>query len=515
MPRQSKKKDTPVAGVGQLLLEMAAGISNSVRKPNNLMYEPHSKQLMFHASNKNGRQYIGGNRSGKTTGGINEDIWWLRGQHPYQKVPEPPVIGRITTVDFKNGAEKIIIPNLRQWIPPSLLINGSWEDSYNGAKHILTLENGSELEIMSYDQELDKFAGVPRHFTHFDEEPPEDIFNECKARLVDYGGHWWMTMTPVEGMTWTFDKIYEPSTAGNVNPLIDIIEVNITDNPHLKPEAIIDFLGGFSDDADAVSIRGTGKYVAIGGLVFKHYDPEKHVISQVVPPREWTHYISLDAGYNNPTAVLWHAVGPLGQVVTYDEHYKSEMTVSQHAAVIKNKERYYQDNYGIVPFLRIADPAIKQRQQTTGLSIQIEYAQHGLNFATGYKRSVDAGLDKMNDYLRLSKWFITENCPNLQKEMRTYKRASYATSKLKAKNNKKEEPQKKNDHACDSSRYFFSYMPELDIEIEQKKPGLTKQQVATMMMPGSTYDPRYPVRVDTNLGKQQNHFVVDEYIGEY
>ncbi len=513
MPRKRDEDKTPP--VADLLKQMAAGLSNVAKRPNNLLYQPHSKQLMFHASNKNGRQYIGGNRSGKTTGGINEDIWWLRGQHPYQKVPEPPVIGRITTVDFKNGAEKIIIPNLRQWIPPSLLINGSWEDSYDKSKHVLTLANDSELEIMSYDQELEKFAGVPRHFTHFDEEPPEDIFKECKARLVDYNGHWWMTMTPVEGMTWTFDQIYEPSTGGNTNPLIDVIEVNITDNPHLSTEAVVDFLGGFSDDADAVAIRGTGKYIAIGGLVFKHYDPERHVIKKVVPPREWTHYISLDAGYNNPTAVLWHAVSPNGTVVTYDEHYRSEMTVSQHADVIKAKERHYQDNYGIVPFLRIADPAIKQRQQTTGLSIQIEYAQHGLNFATGYKRSVDAGLDKMNDYLRTDKWYITENCPNLQKEMRTYKRASYATAKLKAKNNKKEEPQKKNDHACDSSRYFFSYMPELDVEKESRNPLISKQEVATLMMPGTTFDARFPARIDSGLNQRQHFVVADEYIGEF
>ena len=182
---------------------LSAGLSDSARKPNNLLYRPHPKQLLFHGSQKKGRQYIGGNRSGKTTGGINEDIWWLRGEHPYRSVPEPPVIGRITTVDFKTGANKIIIPNLAQWIPPSLLINGSWNDSYNGATHTLHLSNNSELEIMSYDQELEKFAGVPRHFTHFDEEPPRDIFDECKARLIDYGGSWWMTMTPVNGMDWT------------------------------------------------------------------------------------------------------------------------------------------------------------------------------------------------------------------------------------------------------------------------------------------------------------------------
>ena len=156
----------------RLVKELGANLGKAAKKPNNLMYEPHRKQVLFHSSEKIGRQYIGGNRSGKTTGGLNEDIWWLRGTHPYRRVPEPPVIGRICTVDFKQGVNKIILPALRQWLPPSLLVNGSWEESWNGHQHTLTLSNDSEVEIMSYEQDLEKFAGVPRHFTHFDEEPP-------------------------------------------------------------------------------------------------------------------------------------------------------------------------------------------------------------------------------------------------------------------------------------------------------------------------------------------------------
>src|SRR6266540_6414928 len=109
---------------------LASGIKNP--KPNNFQYKPHPKQVVFHRSIANGRQYVGGNRSGKTTSGINEDIWWLTGRHPYIKLPEPPILGRVLTVDFKNGWNKIIMPQLKQWIPPSDLINGSWEDSWDG-----------------------------------------------------------------------------------------------------------------------------------------------------------------------------------------------------------------------------------------------------------------------------------------------------------------------------------------------------------------------------------------------
>lgn len=489
---------------------LAAGINNPL--PNNLQYEPHSKQVMFHASVKNGRQYIGGNRSGKTTGGINEDIWWATGRHPYLSLPPAPVYGRIVTVDFKNGAHKIILPQLRQWLAPSDLINGSWEDSWNGQKSILTLANGSEIEIMSHEQELDKFAGVPRHFIHFDEEPPFDIFKECKARLVDYNGRWWMTMTPVEGMTWTYEEIWEKRNT----PLIDIIEVNIHENPHLTAEAIESLLDGLSEDERA--IRGQGSYIAISGLVFKVFDPEIHQIPSGIPPASWTHYLSLDAGFSNPTAVLWHAVEPnTGRVVTYKEHYRSEWTAQQHAEFIVKTNEDLRERFGIVPFLQIADPAIKQRQQTTGHSLQIEYANNGVNLALGKQRDINAGLDKMNNYLRLHKWLITQDCPNLVKEMRKYKRSQYATSKLREKNNKKEEPQKKDDHAIDSSRYFFSYMPELDTKKETpKKESLILPQLLDANTPRSPNEIAGNYKLDYHFEQQSAPvFVQDEFVGEW
>lgn len=512
MPPRSKK---PVEdfSIDKMLATVASGLSQGARKPNIFGYVPHDKQVMFHSSPKKGRQYVGGNRSGKTTGGIAEDIYWLTGTHPYRTTPEPPVIGRICTVDFKNGVDKIILPNLRQWLPTSYLKNGSWEDSYHSAKHLLTLENGSELEIMSYEQDLDKFAGVPRHFIHFDEEPPKNIFGECKARLVDYRGSYWLTMTPVDGMTWTYDEIFEPGLEGD--PLIDVIVVDMMDNPHIDQDEIADFLSGL--DAEERIIRGKGKYIAIGGLVFKYFNSEEHIIDPVIPRgSNWTYYESLDHGFNNPTAWLWHAVHTNGTVVTFDEHYKSEMTVEQHAKLVLTKENILREKYGISPYLRIADPAIKQRSAVTGYSIQIEYSLQGLDLALGGLRSVDAGLNRMNTYLQNNKWFITSNCTNLLKEMRKYKRKTFMSAKMTERNNKQEDPMKKDDHAIDSSRYFFSFMPELAPLQPGQAPSMSKEAIAKMMGAGTTFDPGRPSNMDYYATQTDNsHFVVDEYIGEY
>lgn len=514
------KKKEPTS-LSDMLGLLQAGIGN--KKPNNLQYEPYDKQELFHANNKPGRQLLGGNRSGKTVAGINEDIWWLTGRHPYLKLPEPPIIGRIVTVDFKNGVNKIILPQLRQWLVPSDLINGSWEDSWNGNLHTLTLNNDSEVEIMSHEQELDKFAGVPRHFIHFDEEPPKDIFGECLARLTDYNGRWWLTMTPVDGITWTYEDIYEKA-----GPLIEVIEVASWENPNLNKQGLLTTLEGYSEDE--MEIRGKGKYVAISGLVFKEFQEKRDtlviktlsenvtpvaetlggsIFYRVPDPNQYTHYVSLDQGFNNPTAINFHAVHKeTSNVITYAEHYKREMTVQQHAEALLAYEEFLRDTYGIIIFLHIADPAIKQRQQSTGLSIQIEYAQNGVNWATGRERDINAGLDKMNNYIRLDKWFILENCVNGLKEMRKYRRADFATARLREKNNKKETPMKKDDHWIDSCRYFFSFMPDFNPKTEK----------VTEWRPNLMDAPVRRVRnfaIDPNLVNDKPQFVVDEYVGEW
>src|SRR5262245_727536 len=165
-------------GVPELMKGLSDGLIKASRRPNLWGYSPHQKQIQFHTSAAKTRLYIGGNRSGKTVGGCVEDIWWLMGRHPYMETPPPPVRGRIIGVDFDNGIEKILKPEITRWIPPSALIDGSWEKSFNKGLRTLTLANGSFLEFMSYVQEVDKFAGTSRHFVHFDEEPPQPVYIE-------------------------------------------------------------------------------------------------------------------------------------------------------------------------------------------------------------------------------------------------------------------------------------------------------------------------------------------------
>lgn len=491
MPPQ---KRNPNLTLTDMLMVMGEELGRTAHNPNINAYKPHEKQVAFHESTARRRLYIGGNRSGKTTGGIVEDIWWLTHRHPYLRTPDGPIRGRIVCVDFLNGIEKIIKPQLKQWIPPSELRGGCWEDAYEAGNRILNFENGSFLELMSYDQDLDKFAGTSRHFVHFDEECPESIYNECMARLVDTKGSSWMTLTPVEGMSWIYDNIYEKGRMGDPN--IAVIEVDMTENPYLDKDEVADFLGSLSDEEREV--RGSGKFVTMGGLVYKAFSADLHVIDPIDPrdlaSRSFKHYLSLDHGFNNPTAVLWHAADTENNVVTFDEHYEAGRIVDYHAQVIHERNR----QHGRVPDVNVCDPALAQRQGVTGTSIQTEYAVRGIGFLLG-NNDVPTGVAKVNEYLTIlrengqPKWLITRNCGHLIREILRLRWKTWSNRKQQFQNNPYEQIHKKDDHACDSARYFFTLMPNL----RQILPPPTKR-IPFQGFGDSSVDPT-KFRIDPNL----------------
>lgn len=508
-----KNKETSFDELNRTLSE---GLSRAAKSPNIWGYKPHAKQVKFHQSNAKGRLYIGGNRSGKTVGGVNEDIWWLTGKHPYKQTPEPPIRSRIVGVDFDYGVEQILKPQFAKWLPPSALINGSWEDSYNKGLRLLTLDNGSTAEFMSYVQETKKFAGTSRHFIHFDEEPPKSIFTECKARLVDTAGSWWITETPVEGMTWVYDDIFIPGIKDPTGG-IAVIQVDISENPYISTVEIEEFLSGL-DDLEKQA-RGQGKFVHLGGLIFKSFNTKCHVVDPIrfESLKHLTQWASMDHGLNNPTAWHWHAIYPNGSIVTFDEHYEAGLTVSQHSQFVHTKNA----EHGRPPNYYVGDPAIKQRNAETGLSIQVLYQRENIPIALA-NNDVLAGINKMNDYLLLDElgqptWTITQNCPHLIWQMQRYRWKIWDTAKQRDKNNPREEPHKKDEHAIDDCRYFFSFMPDM-ILTNDKKPDrqAINARNARLISAHDGYDPGKG-RVDTNLTRPDTdwHEAITDEIGEY
>jgi len=452
-----------------------AGLRNAAVRPTIYGYEPMEKQEVFHRSDAKGKQYLGGNRSGKTVGGATESIWWLMGIHPFRDTPNPPIRGRCVSVDFLDGVEKIVRPEIARWAPTSALLGGNWDDAYDKELRTLYFANGSFLEFMSYDQQLSKFAGTSRHFIWFDEEPPKSIFNECRARLVDTGGSWWMTMTPVDGMTWTYDEVY---VRASTDPNYLVVQTEMTDNKYLGQGEIEMFVSTL--DPDEREARLKGKYIPMGGLIYKMFSAEKHIIPTVVGSafwpgvkKDWFHFICMDHGFNNPTAWLFCAADKDGRVIVYDELYDHKIVVEKWAQILKRRVMDLQIEAEYI----VGDPSIRNTDPIIGHSIQSEYAQHGVPIALG-NNDVDAGINLVVQMLLNGRLFITRNCVNLIREFHKYRWQVWASTKAKDDRNVKETPHKKDDHALDALRYGVASRPLLEDKVAPEQgwrpPAATK-----------------------------------------
>lgn len=483
-----------------VITRLAEGLRVQAIRPNILGYEPHEKQVSFHSSTARKRLLLGGNRSGKTVGGASEAVWWLTGQHPYLQTPRPPVRGRCVSVDFINGVEKIVKPEVARWMPASALLGNSWDKAFNRELRVLTLNNGSTLEFMSMDQDVDKFAGTSRHFIWFDEEPPRDVYIECLQRLLDTSGSFWITMTPVDGMSsWIYDDLY---LASKEDPDIHVVEVQMEDNPHLNWGDANVLLSGLTDEE--LEARKKGKFIQIGGLIYKMWDVNKHVIDPIEVPENWLHVAMMDHGFNNPTAWLWAVVGPDGQCIVYDEYYKSGEIVRTHA------EKVHEINarHKRVPDYYVGDPSIRNIDPITGTSVHLEYVEYGVPIVLG-NNDQKAGINRVARYLTGTngkpQLYVTKDCPNLIREVGRLRWAHWANRKSRQDKNAKEEQHKKDDHAADALRYFISSRPELDTGSDIPKAVFNKRGASEAVK---------SERIDDELSSVGTNKNQDDHLGD-
>lgn len=489
----SKKKEFNLA---DLLEGMVTGIDEAKNTMDD--YVPHPQQEVFHSSDLPERLFIGGNRSGKTVASVLECLWRLTKTHPFnRRVNEidGPIRGRLVAVSFKDGVDKIILPLFKQWIHPRYLINRSWSDSFDNYAKVLTLKDGSYIEFMSYDQELEKFAGTSRHFCAFDEEPEMAIWQECKLRLLDTEGDWWISMTPVEGMSWLYDEIYLKWQDGN-RPFTLVIEVNTNDNPHLSERGKQIAFGDLSEEDR--NTREGGKFNANAGKIYPGFNERTHVCEPYIPHKGIGAqiYTSLDTGYKHPAAWLWFAVFPNGRVITFHEIVESMHTVQQLAAKVNAFEEavLWPLGYSSRDIIRTGDPALLQTRENTGVSTIAEYAKHGLYIGVkGVTRDVDTGIGRVSEYLDVENsvqdiiegevvevplWQIARNCQKLIVGMRNYRWDKHASRKAEYEKAPKKVPFKKRDDEVDSARYFFTLMPELMPAMIKKKAKADMGEIA-------------------------------------
>lgn len=359
-----------------------------------LGYTPHPKQVEFHRAGTAVRGFVGGNQSGKTTGGgfdcaintVPQELVppWLA---DFRRLPwDSEVYGRIVVVDLVQALEGTMLPKLRKIIPKGALWKGDFDKAYNSRRRRLTFSNGSWWEFLTHDMEVDQYAGATLHFVWYDEEPPGNkgrmIHEENEQRLLHYNGYFLFTMTPMlgfGGLTYNLltDK-GKPKRETDPDGTFTV-HVHQDDNPHLSDAAKKRSRRGKS--AEAITARVEGNFVHFAGVIYPQWDENRHVVPAVDPLRDRktgeilaSVYVGIDPGIDHPSGLVWVAEDSAGRFEVIRSMKLKGATTGQIASLIQATNA----DLRCSPRAYIIDPASRQRSQQTGRSLLMNFVDHGI-----------------------------------------------------------------------------------------------------------------------------------------
>ena len=425
----------------------------------------HLKQLAFHRCPKRNRWVFGGNRSGKTECGAVECVYMARGIHPYRK-NKPNVCGWVVSLSSqvqRDVAQKKILRYLRKdWIEDIVMLSGRKDNPEDGVIDLIRVNNvfggSSVIGFKSCDQGREKFQGTSLDFVWFDEEPPKDIYLECRMRVLDRQGDIFGTMTPLKGFTFVYHDIFL-NRANDPEIWYEFMEW--ADNPYLS-ESEIRALQGSLDEI-SLQARRYGRFAAAEGLVYPEFDENVHVIEPFAVPKEWQDTVSIDPGLNNPLSAHWYAVDFDDNVYVVYEHFAAGRDVDYHAEEIKRISAmlgWKTDGAGRVRAL--IDSAAKQKTLSGVKSVCELFYERGILVNPDVEKDLFSGIARVKSYLKqdngLPNLYIFSNCTELIKELKGYYWGSGDT------------PKKVDDHALDEMRYYLMSKPKKTPPTPEKSP---------------------------------------------
>jgi hypothetical protein len=350
---------------------------------------------------------FGGNRLGKTTDIVGMDyVDRILGRHPIEwKNIRPNDKARIfrfcaPKLPMEKDGEEALSPvyrALKLALPHSLIKKDV--TMRNPVMTIRDIQGGPDIyaEHVSYGQQISTQAGVPRKSVYIDEHAEEGFFEEQWPRVLGVNadgsnGDIIIGLTPVEYISWEFEKIYERSDiyynspfyreywksthkqdlpaaqlTGNKNG-IAVIRAATDDNPMLRKQDIDELMNQY-DDQDTYEIRRYGIFHQISGRILKDYDPMIHRISadkyfKDGIPHNWVHARGIDYHEHTNWAIAWVSLSEWNEAFVWQEFNPSpdRMVTLEISREVISKSRDYKFTVNLV------DPRMDISQPNTGLT---------------------------------------------------------------------------------------------------------------------------------------------------
>ena len=397
------------------------------------IYQPYPKQLEFHAmgSEKRFRCLMAANQVGKTYCAGMETSYHLQGIYP----------------DFWKGRRFLVAPrawaggpnsehvrdNLQRILfgPPGEEGTGTIPghaivkiERSRGIKNAIDYAlvrhssgGNSYIKFKSYDQETDAWSGDTLTFIWFDEEPPEDKWQEgiTRTNTGDNGspGFIYMTMTPLLGMTKIARRFHpSPSTVDS-----GVVQMGLRDALHYSEDDIRQITDAYPEHERRARVLG---FPQLGeGAVFSFE------IDDITcePPSNvpwWLTIGGIDFGWDHPAAAAelkWDRDGDILYVTRIFRQRKAK--TAEIASVLRS--------WGAdIPWAWPHDGYVHDRQ--SGKSVSELFREEGLamleNHATFPDGSMglEAGILEMNNRFATGRLKISKSCLPVIEEIQTYHR---------------------------------------------------------------------------------------------
>ena len=200
-------------------------------------------------------------------------------------------------------------------------------------------------------------------------------------RLIDHGGDVVFTMTPLFGLSWVFDEVWEKrgperDLKGVYSDETTIqVVASIFDNPHVEKAEIEEALEGLT--AAEREARAEGRFVHFAGLVYEEFDVSKHVVGP--PTRQhlegMTIFVGIDPGIQ-VTAINFCAFDQENHLLVFDE-----LQLTGPSAIPENATkaiRQLEAKWQIQPQYYIIDPAARHRELVNAEQVAGAYLRAGI-----------------------------------------------------------------------------------------------------------------------------------------
>ena len=219
------------------------------------------------------------------------------------------------------------LPELREnHLVPLLSELGKAVD-YNGTERVFRFPTGSRLRLGYCDKEGDVYQYQGQEYdvigleeaTHFTEEQMQFLTTCNRTVKAGFKPRMYYTCNPGgPGHGWVkrlfIDRRYQP---GEEPSEYAFIPARIWDNPVLLQgdPGYVKQLQALPEDLRRAYLDGD--WDVLSGQFFREFSRGRHVCDPFPIPDWWRRFRSIDWGYNDPCAVLWHGVdGKAGYIPT-------------------------------------------------------------------------------------------------------------------------------------------------------------------------------------------------------